>query len=161
MKSLGIVSALVAIIGTAALSACSSSQLPMSPGLAGGHQASSVSKVVPSSSGITFNPTSPLNLALNTTVSVAVSESGYSGGFKVVGCSAKLPVHCTPVKYGKACYENYTPDQINSISATMYAGSSTMTMSNYAAGTYFPKIVCHFKVKDSLGNTATYTASSP
>jgi hypothetical protein len=161
MKSQLIIVALAACVAAGTLSACSSGQFPLAANPAPGHPASSATKIAPSTSVIKFNPASPLTVALNTTVSVTVSETGYSGSFKVVGCSAKLPVHCTPVRYGKACYENYTPDQINSISATMYSGSTTMTMSNYAAGTYFPTITCHFKIKDSLGNTATYTATSP
>src|SRR5690348_12014763 len=161
MNSLRITSLIVACTGAAIAAGCSSSQLLQGENGTLRPLVESMSAVQPSTSAITFDPASPLTLALNATVYVTVSETGYHGSYKIAGCSAKLPVHCTPVRYGKACYENYTPDQINSISATIYNGSHTITMANYAAGTYFPKITCHFKVKDSLGNSATYTVTSP
>ena len=160
MKNTSVVSSLVACAVAAVMGGCGSGQLPPHENTALRPLVGSMS-VEPSSSAITFDPASPLTLGLNTTLYVTVSETGYHGSYKVAGCSAKSPVHCTPVRYGKACYENYTPDQINSISATIYSGSKTMTKSNYAAGTYFPKITCRFKVKDSLGNSATYTVTSP
>jgi len=87
MEATRIFSALAAIASAALLIACANSARPPLP------QAGADSRYA---STITFNPPSPLKMTLNSNVNVAVSEIGYSGGFKVTGCSTKsLGAHCT------------------------------------------------------------------
>jgi len=137
MKTTRIFWALAAIVSATVVAACANSaRPPLSQAGADSRYASS----------ITFNPPSPLKMMLNSNVNVAVSEAGYTGGFKVTGCSTKsLGAHCTWIKYGQACYVNATPNYINTIEARMYPGSSTLMM---AEG-------------DKNGNSAAYTATAP
>ena len=104
-----------------------------------------------------FRPPSPLSMTLNTTLYVTISESGYSGPFKVSGCSGK---NCAKGAYGWACWTRSTPDDINSITAQIKA-SPTMIMTEYAAGQYYPSVQCTFTIKDTKGRTATYEAFAP
>jgi hypothetical protein len=158
--SLRVLAALIVFVGAASLGACSNSELA-SNGNIPALPASSAHQMEPLASAITFNPPSPLTLPLNTTVNVTMSETGYTGSYKVVGCFTKRPTHCTPIRYGQACYENDTPNTINSVEAKMYSGTTTMTVSDGEIGVFYPTITCHFKIKDSRGNTATFTATSP
>lgn len=98
-------------------------------------------------------------MTLNTTVNVTISESKYTGVFKVTSCSAPGG-QCARAKYGYACWTRSTPDDINSITAQIKA-SPTMIMTEYAAGQYFPSVKCYFTVKDSKGRKAVYEAYAP
>jgi len=153
MKTTRIFSVLIAIASTGILAACANSaQPPLSQAGAESRYASS----------ITFNPPSPLKMTLNSNVNVAVSERGYSGGFKVTGCSTKsLGAHCTWIKYGQACYVNATPNYINTIEARIYTGGSTLMMAEGEIGPTAPSLDCHFTIKDKNGNSAVYTATAP
>jgi len=146
-----------AIVLTAALGACTgaASTTSVAPlAIAGSRDAQAVAAAA---GGYTFNPPSPLSMQLNTTVNVTIGESGYSGPFKVSGCSGP---HCAKAKYGWACWNHSTNNDINSITAQIKA-SPTMIMTEYAAGQYFPSVQCTFTIKDAKGRTATYTASAP